>query len=95
MSNPIFNKFLSKDKVLAPVPVKVDEQANKEALLNSRYSDEDVTVASGQMTVVGAINKTLILFSCLFLLPSKELGHSHARPRGDNAIFCVLQDTFL
>ena len=75
MSNPIFNKFLSKDKVLAPVPVKVDEQANKEALLNSRYSNEDVTVASGQMTVVGAINKTLILFSCLFLAAAFTWGN--------------------
>lgn len=68
MSNPIFNKFLDKGKSLSPVPVRIeDEHVSKDLLLNNNYSGENIVLDSSIMTVNGAINKTLILFSCLFL----------------------------
>lgn len=66
MSNPIFNKFLSKGKSLSPVPVKIQDNINKDLLLNQNgYSDDNLVIDNQQMSVTGTINKTLIIFSCL------------------------------
>ena len=73
MSNPIFNKFLTKDKALnSNVSRNLNVVSNSKNLDNQEVYADAIVMDSTEMTVNGAINKTLILFSLLFL--SSPLG---------------------
>jgi len=75
MSNPIFNKFLSRDKALSSNSSRNLSVSSNEHVLDNDYSADAVAIDSTSMTITGAINKTLILFSFLFISAAYTWGN--------------------
>ena len=75
MSNPIFNKFLSRDKALSSNSSRNLSVASNVHVLDNDYSADAVAIDSTSMTITGAINKTLILFSFLFISAAYTWGN--------------------